>query len=278
MEEPDQWSMFDRIVCITVDPESTRVRALRQNLARVRMHRMELFVVARSTQVENVGPDESIVNLSTICKHIDTVGPFALDLMGHHLRIARQMYDSGAQNIIVLEDDACFDLVTTARQLPDITDWLSSHDWDIFNFGAIGFPYPFFVPVGKHVAIVKEPLLAHSYALSRAGMKKLLRFHEKTPTPHHIDKFFTLAFPRYHAANPPCCFQTTRPALFRQALLLVPARMRHLLKKQTFKQFCVSYYYTTQISTACIIILATSLIFVLLKRTTRRLVTYARGF
>ena len=261
------WSFFDAVKCITVDPRSARAQELREHLRAVGLHHAQMAVFPASPQSRNVAVNAQETTLTDILKHgTQTVGPLAVDLCQHHVAVVRAAYASGAQNLLVLEDDAHFDVQMTAKQLPAIVRWLKENtSWSIFNFGAIAYPFPICVPVGKFVAVAPRPLLAHSYALSRLGMQKLLESWDgnKCSTHIHADNLLADIFPVYHVANPPICFQTQKPALFRQAVGLLPSLPAAVVNHGTFKDFCLSYW---QISQAILLASVVSVMWLVTRR------------
>jgi hypothetical protein len=172
------------------------------------------------------------------------VGPLGNSLAQNHIWVIEQAYQKNKQNVLVLEDDAEFDLELTVKHMSGIVDWLRKHDWDIFNFGAIQFPVPLRIQLSAGVAIgIGQPLLGHCYALSRNGMLRVLEMWYSPNRPLlHIDKLYANLFRgKYHMAHPSLSYQTEKPALFRQAMGLLPSSVSDNLDLKTFKEFCQLY-------------------------------------
>jgi hypothetical protein len=244
-----EWQFFDRAVCITIDPASQRVRELQQNFQAVGLVHCELLHVPRCVQSSNVGLNEDTTIVDIMRHGHRTFGHLARDLVNHHVNAVRRLYDAGCARALIFEDDARFDVRRTRSQLSKTIQWLQAHDWDIFNFGAIAFPCPVCVPVGKFVAVARRPLLAHAYALSRSGMERLLTYWHVNGGPDmHADKLLATALSPYHVAHPPICFQSVKPALFRQALTVMPGAVARLLDKGSFQDFCLRYLWLTHLA------------------------------
>lgn len=255
-----QWLFFQKAVCITIDTHSPRIQQLHENFAAVGLSHYELLLVPRSLQTSNVGVGKT--SILDIFQHGQrTCGHLARDLVCHHMNVVKQLYQDGHERVLIFEDDASFDVPATLQGLPHILRWLTTHEWDIFNLGAIAFPYPFCLPVAKNVALAPHPLLAHAYALSRAGMLRLLRYWEALDARDvHADKLLALAFPRYHVANPPLCFQSEKPALFRQAMTLLPPPLRECVDAGSFREFCLRYLRLSQVLCVGLLLLLVFLI------------------
>ena len=236
---------FEQVSCITVDTESKRARDIQVNLQKVGLD-FTFYVFERVAQ-QNVAAEPENTKLNDILKYgSNMVGPLGRSLAQSHVWVIEQAFIQNKQNVLVLEDDAEFDLELTAKYMPGIVDWLKTHEWDIFNFGAVQFPVPLRIQLSPGVAVATgQALLCHCYVLSRSGMLRVLEmwYSYKRPLPH-IDKLYAVLFQgKYHLAHPSLSYQTEKPAMFRQAMSLLPCSISDKLDLKTFKEFCQLYEY-----------------------------------
>lgn len=234
---------FEQVSCITVDTKSKRARDIQSNLKQVGLA-CDFYVFERVAE-SNVADVPENTKLIDILKYgSNMVGPSGRSLAQNHVWVIEQAFIQNKQNVLVLEDDAEFDLELTSKYMPGIVDWLKNHDWDIFNFGAVQFPVPLRIQVSPGVAVgIGQALLGHCYALSRSGMLRVLEMWYSYNRPLlHIDKSYANLFRgKYHLANPSLSYQTEKPAIFRQAMGLLPCLISDKLDLKTFKEFCQLY-------------------------------------
>lgn len=260
----DAWTFFDHIGCITVNLKSKRMQELKKNLKQVGLQNLKPYLFPRVSNT-NLSFTPHQTTLADIFEHgTQTVGPLALDLGKNHLHIISKAYRQGCKNVLVMEDDAHFDNELTLQFLPNIVFWLKRNDWDIFNFGSIEFPVPFRYPVAPGIALGVKPLLAHCYVLSRCGMAKIIQYWKSTQPKLHIDRIFANLYKKYHVAHPPINFQTEKPALFRQAMTLLPPSIEKVVNHGSFQFFCQQYHKKAFKTFVLFIIVVAAIIFKIL--------------
>ena len=239
------WKYFDRVICITVDTSSERVKNIRKNLYQVGLLHFEFFVFPRSVVTSNIGMDPSSTTLLNIMqyRHPKCIGPVAMDLFHHHINAVQYAFDSACETVLILEDDNHFDVDLTKQCLPKIISWLEGNDeWLIINFGAICFPLPFTRYVHEHVAVAQTAKTGNCYALSRRGMELMLEAcRDEDVNLIHIDQFMADIMPKYHVARPQLAFQTEAPALFRLAAQKIPQPLKWWMQNLPFERLCKSY-------------------------------------
>ena len=260
------WKYFDRVICITVDTSSERVKNIRKNLYHVGLLHCEFFVFPRSIVNSNIGMDPSSTTLFNIMqyRHPNCIGPIAMDLFHHHISVVQHAFYGACETVLILEDDNHFDVDLTKICLPKIINWLEYHqEWKIINFGAICFPVPFTRYVHEHVAVAHTAKTSNCYALSRRGMGVLLNACHGDVDLIHIDQFMADIMPEYHISRPQLAFQTEAPALFRLAAHKCPQPLKWWMQNLPFKRLCQGYTNLTfllQCVLACLIlVLATRL-------------------
>lgn len=96
-------------------------------------------------------------------------GPYGCSLS--HLTAIRKY--QGLDNLLIFEDDLCLKgdvsyLAAACRELPA--------DWEVLYLGGLVFPDEINTArVGDHLHVAKNVVCCHAYALSRAGMARVLR-------------------------------------------------------------------------------------------------------
>ena len=256
--DSDAWRYFEKVACITTDLLSKRIESIKVNMTEANLLHTEFVVVPRSSMTANVGVDPNATTFTDILqfRRDMCMGPFALDLLSHHIDVVSSAFMAGYATILVLEDDNFFDVTLTQKYLPGIIEWMKTNDWWIINFGAISFPIPFLYPVAKHVSISLTPKTAHCYALSKNGMRVFLNAYLRKTFPlHHVDQFLADIMPLYHVASPPFAFQTEKPALFRLAMSKGPRLIRDWAQRKNFRQFCETYSRVTLFTQKIIVVL-----------------------
>jgi hypothetical protein len=238
------WTYFDKAFCITTIPiPLQRLRRLTHNMREVGLTQLEIVYHPREISGRNK-PDKEL-SIGDIFEHnIESCSDGALCdiLTKNHMGLIYRAYNEGAANVMILEDDAEFDLDLIRKYLPSITKWLKKNEWEIFNFGSLGSPFPLRFPVGKGVSRALNPLLMHCYALSRPGMERIIKAYE-TPRENilHADRFFANTFKRYYVADPAVCFQWEKPALYEEGIAKLPMFLRKKIEPWSFKDFCIWY-------------------------------------
>jgi hypothetical protein len=256
------WEFFDHVYCLTTNQNSERMAQLRVNLHQIHLYHCQVFQVP--SKGRNIATDPSKTSFLDILRYDhSTVGEVGRNIVENELTLVRYALEQGAKNVLIFEDDASFDIPVTLKMLPHIVDWLKSHEWEMFNFGAIAFPFPICMPVATGVALATRPRLGHACALNKSGMQQVLAYSKQINKPIHMDQLYASTFKRYHVAYPPICFQTVKPALFRQAMDMLPTRVRNTLDRGDFRTFCMNYFY---MSHAIALLIAAGLIFQVAQR------------
>jgi len=142
------WSYFDAIVCINLDTRTDRK-----------------LIVEEFFKTYNIKAKFYIAK-----RHADgAVGSFE-----SHRNVIKEAYDSGAQKILVFEDDPQATETLTPANLKICIDFMRTHKWDLFNFGA--------TPDLVHYTANKTEVsnifnvhayYSHCYAISRDYMEKI---------------------------------------------------------------------------------------------------------
>lgn len=260
------WSYFAVKYCITVS-NSPRIPVIKKHLHSIGMHDVQIieFPKAGNRNVDHT--DLSETKLMNIIKHNpDVLGDVAKSLTHHHMYLIQKAYYTNINSVILLEDDAQFDQILIKKKLPSIVKWLKKEKWHIFNFGTLSI-FPAKIPIHNGVALGIKPLLSHSYALSRTGMRRILDYWENGGKIMHVDKLLTTVFKKYHVAYPSICFQTEKPALFQQAETLLPTILKkYVQKNNTFASFCKNYESNVQITCICTLLILALIVYLITKK------------
>lgn len=140
--------------------------------------------------------------------------PLAKVISDTHFNVVEQAYLDGKNQILVLEDDARFDLPIDSAKILRMHEWMRTNDWDMFYYGHVPWPIVFTIPQTLDVTRVFTPLTSHCYAVSRKGMVCLLQHKERRDV--CIDKLFSELPLNKFAALPSISFQSEPPKLYKQ--------------------------------------------------------------
>jgi hypothetical protein len=176
---PDSWSFFDKIYCISLDKRiDRREQAKKQFADQGFLERVEFVVVAKHPTNQEEG-----IYLS-------------------HMKCLKKGIDSGAQNILVFEDDVFFDRFDP-HVLQRACEYLQKLPrWNGFFLGCMidGSKST----DEKNLKKITHRTLAHAYALNRPFAKELaMKGWNGTP----FDEFLRLHNKDYYAIYPMCAFQ-----------------------------------------------------------------------
>lgn len=152
----------------------------------------------------------------------DTIDNISIDIFKNHVQIIKQcFYNPQIQNVLILEDDACFPN-WNQEKWNKTEAWLQNNPsrWDIFFLGYCNWPSMWSTFTTKNIVKLSSPLTAHAYILNKNGMFKVLKTIEKNPQCHqmHIDKLFT-KIPKFYkfGSFPMVSFQEKCPGLYLKA-------------------------------------------------------------
>lgn len=206
------WNYFQGFYIITIqDEQSERIRNIKKNLESAGVFNYEIYKFPSAKKyVNDGGNDITLLNIISHA-HCDET---CLNIAQNHYSLIELAYKRGLDNIVIMEDDAEFELPIVKEQLAYVTDWLKNNNWDIFYFGYIPWPFIYTIPVNKYIVRVFTPLLAHCYCLNRSGMAKILQDKKA----NHIDLTLAWSNLKKYAIFPSISFQSIPPALARVAM------------------------------------------------------------
>ena len=140
--EANPWDYFDRLYCITLEEREDRRRSAREEFAKVGLaDKVEFVIVQKHPTDVMQGMYES------------------------HMSCLRKGLEAGAQNIVIFEDDICFERFDP-RRLKSCVEFLrQNQQWKVFLFGAL-------IRASRKTANacvqkVRYQSLAHAYALNK---------------------------------------------------------------------------------------------------------------
>lgn len=207
------WSYFGGVYALS-SPDSPRQRPLLKNLRAAGIPRCDVVECLPASKRANDGGGGK--SMRQVAAHALCDATCA-NIRENHMLLVRRAYNAGLTSVVVLEDDCEFTLPFNAAKLARIVRWLQLNDWDLFFFGQVPFPQVWATPRTVDVIRVGTPLLAHAYALSRSGMRKVLKLEHINS---HIDKIYASAGGlRKFASFPSMAYQSVPPALFRSLKL-----------------------------------------------------------
>lgn len=144
------------------------------------------------------------------------------NITSNHFSMIEKAYNLGLNRILILEDDARFDMPINIDKLKRVETWLNENDWDIFYFGSCPWPVMIYIPYSRDIVKTPSPQLAHSYLLNRKGMEKVLKHKDRRD--FQIDVLLSKIDMLKFAIFPSICFQCVDPALYRQTKIPIPFR------------------------------------------------------
>ncbi len=152
MPSPADWSFFDRVYCISLEQRADRRNAAMRQFARVGLAgKVEFLIVEKHPTDCEQGIYES------------------------HLRCMAKGLESGAERILIFEDDIVFERFSPER-LNNITRFLQANDtWQVFFFGCMvkkcqKTAFPSVVRIGYRS-------LTHAYVVKREFAENMVRHH-----------------------------------------------------------------------------------------------------
>jgi hypothetical protein len=131
----------------------------------------------------------------------------------------KKAYDNNLNNVVILEDDARFELPLDKKKISHILDWMNNNEWDLFYLGNGGY-VSFSILKTKHIVKPFKPLLTHAIIFSKQGIYKTLHAMEYTILYNkndikHVDVFYnSIPNLKQYAIFPSISYQNKRPALF----------------------------------------------------------------
>jgi hypothetical protein len=181
------------------------------NLKSVGLNNIEIFnfPINSSNNLKNDGNTKEVSIFDLIHKNTTLCNDLCTDLFHNHLHIIKHAYNKGYNNVLVCEDDARFIDIPPIK-LQRITFWMKNNEWDILYFGAVSFPYPIIHKINFDIGRCDYPAEAHSYVLSRDGMRKILKCKEV----NHFDFMLQKYLDNKYMCVPSVCNQNKPPALY----------------------------------------------------------------
>lgn len=162
-------------------------------------------------------------NLKQILGH-NTNDAISKDIFINHIKIIEKAYLGKHQNIMVLEEDAVWNVKKALPIVTKMNNFILTQpkSFDILYLGYCNYPFVFSALNLRNPSIVRpfRPLCAHGYVVNREGLAKIL-YYQKLVYPTfegHIDKFYaTCSHLRKKSMFPQFIFQDKPPALYTKA-------------------------------------------------------------
>lgn len=177
--QPDSWSAFDKIYCISIDERKDRRERAREQFARVGLlERTEFVIVGKHAENQEKGIFES------------------------HMLCLKKGLNAGAGNILVFEDDIIFKRFTPSTLSESCACLNNQTTWNGYFLGCISNGSK--KTEVKSLVAIKYRCLAHAYVLNRPFASRLVR-HEWSGIP--FDSFLRRHNKGFFALYPMCAFQ-----------------------------------------------------------------------
>jgi GR25 family glycosyltransferase involved in LPS biosynthesis len=179
VKHPESWTFFDKIYCISLDTRIDRREQVKKQFAELGfLDRVEFVIVAKHATNQEKGIYQS------------------------HMKCLNKGIESGAQHILVFEDDVFFErfdphaLRRTCRYLEKLPTWNALFLGCMIDGSSRTDE--------KNLKKITHRTLAHAYALNRPFAQTLAQ-KKWNGTP--FDEFLRLHNNDYYAIYPMCAFQ-----------------------------------------------------------------------
>ena len=179
---PEDWSFFDRIYCISLENREDRRREAMIQFSRVGLAEKVEFVIVRKHP--------------TNCEQ---------GIYESHMRCMAKGLESGAEHILIFEDDIMFDRFSPELLKNAVRFLRENNDWQAFFFGCMikkcqRTANPAVVRIGYRS-------LTHAYAVPRTFAETMVRLHPWNNVA--FDDFLRdLNSPQMYAVYPSFAFQS----------------------------------------------------------------------
>jgi hypothetical protein len=207
------WEYFSKVYVISI-PSSNRKNDIHNNFKKIGINNYEIIDFKPASKIINNGSDN--IDLIDIFSH-NHCDITCENISNNHLALIEKAYNDNLDNVLIFEDDAIFELPFDYNKLNIVIQWLKNNNWDLFYFGYCAYPIPVVIPVSQHIVKIFSPFLAHSYAVSRNGMKYIINNKDKFKT-RHIDSVYAELPLKKYGVWKNMCFQSNDPALYKKAM------------------------------------------------------------
>lgn len=214
------WNFFDAIYILSIQ-KSKRISLLKEHLKDICMYNPIVFeFIPAKKKVNNVKKTNQSYNTINIFKHT-LIDETSINIAHNHFKLIEHAYYQGLNNVLILEDDIRFQLPFNMFELQNALNWIQERDWDMFYLGYILYPQLYGFLKAPNIIELNKHYLAHSYALSRRGMKKIItsKYHYQN---QHIDKWYSELSLQKYGIYPSICFQEKGPALYEDFKFNIP--------------------------------------------------------
>lgn len=209
----NSWKFFDQISVITIPAHHDRIKKLTTNFEKVHLYNYTIHNFPSAKKIINDVKNNDNFSLWSALKH-STGDDTSFNIAMNHINLIREAYYNNKQSILIFENDAEFSLPFDFIKLQLTLKWLKNNKWDIFFFGYCP-TVPYITKLNDYIVKIHNPMLAHAYALSRTGMKRVLTQFYRLGS-NHIDKYFTEIFEEMHGSYPIINYQNIEPAIYKR--------------------------------------------------------------
>jgi hypothetical protein len=207
---------FDKWYIITL--HDTDMIDISKNLKRAGVKEFEILRYTPAIKKKNTPKNASLYELLSHTTCDET----AKNILDNHVATIRKAYSNKYNNVVILEDDARFQLPINKNKIKRVVDWLKRNYWEIFFFGHCPWMIPFSTFQTKDIVQPYSALLAHCYVLNRKGMynvlKKIDRFFLSSLKIKQIDMVFSSSNMYKYAIFPSISYQNKAPAIYKSIL------------------------------------------------------------
>ena len=205
------WDFFDKWYIITIKESNTLF--IQKNLEEVGIFNYEIIEYIPAKKKINVNKNCTLLELICHTSWDET----SQNIYNNHLKTIKKSIDKKFKNVVILEDDAIFNLNLDKNIIYDVVEWLKNNEWDIFFFGSCPWPLPISLVKTKNIIQPLNILLAHCYVLNNKSIKNVYEY-AKNISNTHIDKIFSDSPFKKYSIYPSISYQNKPPAIFNEIM------------------------------------------------------------
>ncbi|MFN2353936.1 MAG: glycosyltransferase [Desulfopila sp.] len=218
-KQPDSWTFFDKIYCISLDNRGDRREQAHKEFEKLGiLERVEFVIVAKHPTDREQGIFQS------------------------HMECLKRGIAAGGRNILVFEDDVFFQRYD-AHGLRRACTSLASITWNGFFLGCITDGS--MKTTEKNLVKIHYRTLAHAYALNRPFAETLV---QETWAGVPFDEFLRRRGDNFYALSPMCAFQGCSGTDNQRVAI---DRMRRIFGGLPFIQKTNELYHNHRLSLLC---------------------------
>lgn len=207
------WDFIDKTFVMSTEERP----AICQHLSGIGL-KHEVVVFPRVGKDNNVS-GEDLTLWDILCHH--RTDHVSNRIAQNHITLVQKALSNNSKNVLIMEDDARFELPLPVEKLDRIQAWLSDNEYDLFYFGHCPWPLLFSFLLTRDIVRITSPYTCHAYIVSRSGMHKILSHVQDRDISQlnvHYDRLLNEIPLQKYGVFPSINFQNKEPALYREGI------------------------------------------------------------